>query len=81
MTDWRGDALCAEVDPELFFPEKGHGAQLALSVCQRCPVREECLQFALTLPGLPVVGVWGGASAAGRDRMRGRRRGPSCDTA
>ena len=50
--DWRRDALCAQVDPELFFPEKGELASSAKRICgsadkPNCPVREQCLDFAL----------------------------------
>lgn len=50
--DWRDEMACREEDPELFFP-KGYEGPWALviaqakAVCNRCPVREQCLQFAL----------------------------------
>jgi hypothetical protein len=40
--DWRRLALCAETDPEAFFPDKGGSAREALAVCRRCEVRAEC---------------------------------------
>ena len=46
---WRDDALCAEVDPDLFFPPKGVTARRARKVCARCEVRAECLEWALGL--------------------------------
>ena len=70
MRDWRDAALCAQVDPELFFPEQNASVRPALALCQRCPVRQECLELALTIEGPPVVGVWGGSSEAERSRMR-----------
>jgi hypothetical protein len=47
---WRDWALCAEVDPELFFPETGELADPAKRVCQACEVRAECLRYALDPP-------------------------------
>lgn len=45
--NWRDQALCAQVDPELFFPEKGGSSKAAKTICKLCPVRLECLQDAL----------------------------------
>src|SRR5215813_3967838 len=50
--DWRHEAACRDEDPELFFPisEVGPGARQAAeakAVCARCPVREQCLRYAL----------------------------------
>jgi hypothetical protein len=68
---WRGEALCAQTDPELFFPEKGGSPAPAKRVCRVCPVRLPCLAFALA--GDERHGVWGGLSE--RERRRVRRRG------
>jgi WhiB family transcriptional regulator, redox-sensing transcriptional regulator len=47
-SDWQHDALCAQTDPELFFPSDGVShAQIARRICTQCPVRTECLQDAL----------------------------------
>jgi WhiB family transcriptional regulator, redox-sensing transcriptional regulator len=62
--DWRDDALCAQVDTELFFPVKGASTKAAKQVCQRCPAREECLAYALENDER--FGVWGGLSAPER---------------
>ncbi len=50
--NWRDDAACAHVDPELFhheFCENDHSVRIraALSVCENCPVTRECLDWAL----------------------------------
>ena len=58
MTDWRDSALCAQVDPEIFFPDKGMPGRDAAAVCHRCEVRETCLQFALD--NRITDGIWGG---------------------
>ncbi|QUH03598.1 WhiB family transcriptional regulator [Saccharopolyspora erythraea] len=62
-TNWRDQAACLDEDPELFFPvsEVGPGARqasAAKAVCARCPVRSECLDYALE-NGLD-HGVFGG---------------------
>ncbi len=46
---WHQDARCAEpdADPEWFYVERGQSPSRALKVCARCPVRAECLSYAL----------------------------------
>jgi WhiB family redox-sensing transcriptional regulator len=69
---WRLDALCAETDPEAFFPEKGGSTREAKRVCLGCDVRAECLEFALTNDER--FGIWGGLSERERRRLRLTRR-------
>lgn len=64
---WVESAACASTDPELFFPEKGGSAVDAKRVCHSCPVRSECLDWALE--GDERFGVWGGKSAVEREGM------------
>ncbi|CAL9355099.1 WhiB family transcriptional regulator [Streptomyces sp. enrichment culture] len=81
MDDWRKRAACRDEDPDLFFPIGTTGPALiqtrqAKSVCERCPVREACLRFALETR--QEIGVWGGTSESERRllaRRAGRRRG------
>jgi WhiB family redox-sensing transcriptional regulator len=62
---WRDDALCRQVDPELFFPRVNRPTTAqAKQVCRRCPVRGECLAEALRRRER--YGVWGGLTAAER---------------
>jgi WhiB family redox-sensing transcriptional regulator len=44
---WRAEALCAQTDPELFYPECGQIPHTAKRICAACPVRTECLDDAL----------------------------------
>ena len=44
---WQERALCAQTDPEAFFPEKGGSTREAKRVCMSCEVRSECLEYAL----------------------------------
>ncbi|MFD3574735.1 WhiB family transcriptional regulator [Streptomyces sp. NPDC058644] len=67
---WRADALCAQTDPNLFYPEGPQSSRAARAVCAICPVTDECLAYALNRP--EPHGVWGGLTA--RDRTMLRRR-------
>jgi len=65
---WMADGLCAQVDPELFYPETGEPNRHAKRVCAGCEVRAECLAYALA--HRERFGVWGGTSERERRRMR-----------
>lgn len=65
---WMDDAKCSEVDPDLFFPEKGGSTRLAKQLCASCPVVETCLEYANT--NRINEGIWGGKSAKERWGMR-----------
>lgn len=62
--DWQADALCRQVDPDLWFPELGERDAAAKRICADCPVTGECLDWALATDER--FGVWGGLSAAER---------------
>jgi len=64
---WWFAALCAQTDPELFFPEKGGSTRAAKRVCTGCPVRAQCLEHALAHDER--YGVWGGTSERERRRL------------
>jgi WhiB family redox-sensing transcriptional regulator len=70
--DWADWGVCAETDPEAFFPEKGGSNRLAKRVCAGCPVAEECLAYAVEHE--IDFGVWGGLSARQRRGMWRQRR-------
>lgn len=65
---WQADALCAQTDPEAFFPEKGGSTRDAKRVCNECPVREACLDYAMENDER--FGIWGGLSERERRRLR-----------
>lgn len=73
---WKDEGACSEVsDPDIFFPERGQGAKAAKAICNRCPVRAECLAYALaTVAPADDFGVWGGTSPQERQRIRKARR-------
>jgi WhiB family redox-sensing transcriptional regulator len=56
--DWRDSALCAQVDPEAWFPAKGQPNKDAKRICRSCEVRVECLEYALSQEE-DEPGVWG----------------------
>jgi WhiB family redox-sensing transcriptional regulator len=62
-TGWQDRALCAQTDPEAFFPETGGSTREAKRVCGSCEVRAECLGYALDHDER--FGIWGGAVGAG----------------
>ncbi|WP_138733412.1 WhiB family transcriptional regulator [Modestobacter excelsi] len=68
LDDWREWALCAEVDPDAFFPGKGESTRDAKNICRRCLVRIECLRSALANDER--FGIWGGLSDRERRRFR-----------
>ena len=70
---WMKEALCAQVDPALWFPEKGGSNKTARAICQQCPVRAECLEYSLSLEDNP-WGIWGGTSMRDRYELRRARR-------
>lgn len=75
MTDWRDDAACRGVDPELFFDPKRE--EQAFQVCDGCQVRTRCLEYAESLgnyAGYPLQGVWGGRRFAGKGSRKGAKR-------
>lgn len=67
---WQTDALCAQTDPEAFFPEKGGSTRDAKKICTTCEVRAQCLEYALQNDER--FGIWGGLSE--RERRKLRRR-------
>jgi WhiB family redox-sensing transcriptional regulator len=74
--DWRLDAACADMDPELFFPETGQVPQAAAAkqVCAGCAVRGPCLEAALHGPQArdDHTGIFAGTTARERVALRGR---------
>jgi len=65
---WVDDAACRASSPDLFFPSAGrNGDREAKAVCARCPVRSECLAYALRTQQLD--GVWGGMNSRERGRL------------
>jgi WhiB family redox-sensing transcriptional regulator len=69
---WRNRAACRGIDPDIFFPVTDEDAEPAKAICNACPVREACLEFALA--AREREGVWGGATERERRRIVRQRR-------
>lgn len=61
------DGLCAETDPEAFYPEKGGSTRHAKAVCLECPIQTECLEWAIEHGER--YGIWGGTSEHERRKI------------
>ncbi len=75
--NWRSAASCLLADPDLFFPISPAGPSerqiaRAKAICAGCPVRQECLEFALSHD--QAYGIWGGMTPEDRQRDRRRKR-------
>ena len=69
--DWRAAARCSQFDPDLFFAPGAIEHKEAKRICRDCPVRVECLRYAMSTP--IDHGIWGGMTE--RERRRHRRQG------
>lgn len=72
VPEWQARALCAQTDPEAFFPEKGGSTRDAKRICARCEVKENCLQYALDHDER--FGIWGGLSERERRKIKRQAR-------
>ena len=65
---WQERGLCAQTDPEAFFPEKGGSTREAKKVCLTWDVRQDCLEYALEHDER--FGIWGGLSERERRKLK-----------
>ena len=74
---WMKEARCAEVDTEMFFPDKGDmtSANAARRVCNGCEVKQQCLEYALD--NREIYGIWGGTNERDRRPLL-KARGIAC---
>jgi WhiB family redox-sensing transcriptional regulator len=76
---WAEQALCAQAGPDAWFPDKGQHATTAVArrICAACPVRADCLEYALaradTWGGIS-TGVWGATTPGERAQIRQARK-------
>ena len=68
LLSWQDKALCAQTDPEAFFPEKGGSTREAKRICVSCEVKQVCLEYALMQDER--FGIWGGLSERERRRLK-----------
>ena len=81
LPDWMADAKCASsgLDPETWFPERQPTVKaIAKRICQTCPVRQECLDFA-DQEGYD-DGIWGGLDRDERKKLKNTKRPKTHDT-
>lgn len=70
--EWFSEAACRGMT-DVFFPSDKEGLDLPQTICASCPVRDECLDYALNHH--VDYGVWGGTSERGRRNLRQARNG------
>tara|TARA_R110001606_G_scaffold317154_1_gene463940 strand:- start:5564 stop:5860 length:297 start_codon:yes stop_codon:yes gene_type:complete len=69
--EWHKEALCAQTDPEVFYPEGNTTTKQAKAICKICTVSSECLEYALKRK--EDYGIWGGKTATERLKMLPQR--------
>lgn len=76
---WEVDALCAGIDPTLWFPAAGEDNLVAKRICLECPVRVRCLETALATESFKGreyrFGIWGGLGPTERANLAGSLSG------
>ena len=65
---WHAEAACRGEGVDTFFPDSHEDPRNVMAICVSCPVKTQCLNYALEDPSLK--GVWGGTSARHRSRLR-----------
>ncbi|MFM7224049.1 MAG: WhiB family transcriptional regulator [Actinomycetota bacterium] len=71
-TEWLDAAACRGATTDVFFPTSESGKVAAVRICAACPVREECLEYAIATR--QPEGVWGGLDPVERRRLLRRRQ-------
>lgn len=71
--EWMDQGLCREIGPDIFVSEDYHNGRKAKEICARCPVKSDCLSWALQRPEME--GIVGGTTHRERQKMRGLGRG------
>lgn len=78
---WQDKAACKGMDPTLFFgpefaetvKEKRDREDAAKAVCATCPVKKDCLEYALE--AREAYGIWGGLTELERKTLLRKRAG------
>jgi WhiB family transcriptional regulator, redox-sensing transcriptional regulator len=68
LDEWSWQGQCTQTDPEIFFPPKGDQGEEARRICGQCPVRVQCLAYAVAAD--EEFGIWGGLNRAERVHLR-----------
>jgi WhiB family transcriptional regulator, redox-sensing transcriptional regulator len=72
VAGWRDRAACRGTELSVFFPGRGESAEPARQVCAGCPVRQPCLDYAIS--HAITSGIWGGLAERDRRALRSRHR-------
>jgi WhiB family redox-sensing transcriptional regulator len=64
---WVVFSACKDKEPDIFFPEDRKAVRDAVAICATCPVRPECLEYALETDIR--YGIWGGTTEKQRRRL------------
>lgn len=71
-----GSQVCAQIDPELFFPEKPSDSIINMRyvkpICNACAFKNPCLEYALQ--NMELEGIWAGTTVRDRQILRRKRR-------
>lgn len=70
--EWMVRGNCRFEPPATFFPSDGVGVEIAKRICETCPTKEPCLEYALA--HRIDHGVWGGTSERQRRRILKKRK-------
>jgi WhiB family transcriptional regulator, redox-sensing transcriptional regulator len=70
---WEDKARCRQYDPEIFFAPRARAERKAKTICGRCPVMNDCLDFALQ--ARVEFGIWGGMNGKERKSLLRRSAG------
>ena len=85
MCDWVNDAECRGQPLEWWFPmefnKQASNIKTAKAICRQCPVREDCLEYAMSYPHtyMSLPGIWGGLTEAERRQLDSDRYWASVD--
>jgi len=68
---WMNKGNCFGVDPNIMIPVEKSDEHIAKEICQGCPIKEPCLDYALSHQE---DGIWGGTDRRERYKIRKARR-------
>jgi len=76
--DWKKRAACSGQPVSLFHPDDPNRYRYAIKVCRTCSVRQQCLDYAMKIPGsADRFGVYGGLTPPQRRRLRRAEKSPA----
>lgn len=76
--EWQKEALCNQTDPEAFFPERWMEGKDAKMVCAKCPVKQDCFDYAVS--NNEEYGIWGGVDFSKRKYTKRIKQGDNNDS-